>query len=232
MNGSRVNRDGKILAAVLLVWFAAVVWASAAGLFSSGRIPGVAAAILPVFVFVAWFNVSRTFREFILSADVRMLTALQAWRVAGFVFVVASIYGILPKVFGYPAGFGDLAIGLTAPWVASRLAKAQHRSSFITWQILGLLDLAVAVTTAVLASPRFVLLGGGITTAQLTVLPLSVIPTFAVPVAIVVHIVCLAQAATWKEAKGRAVRDVSSGESSGRDALAGAPASQLPRTKP
>jgi hypothetical protein len=97
-----------------------------------------------------------------------------------------------------PAGWGDIAIGATAPLVATILANPAQRKSFILWQLLGIADLVTAVTmgtTARLIEPH------GIATSPMTVLPLSLIPTFAVPLLFILHIICIAQARHWHEQK-------------------------------
>lgn len=151
---------------------------------------------MPVLVFGIWASVSPRFRQFLLTADPRTLTFLQAWRVAGFAFVVAGAYKVLPNVFALPAGYGDLFIGLTAPFAAMLLAKPERRGALIAWQLLGVLDLVMAVILGVLASPRVQLIGDGLTTAPLTLLPLSMVPTFAVPLVLILHITCLAKLAS------------------------------------
>jgi hypothetical protein len=126
------------------------------------------------------------------------LTFLQAWRIAGLAFLALYSYGLLPGLFALPAGLGDIAIGATAPLVAMRLANPDHRKSFILWQLLGIADLVTAVTmdtTARLIEPH------GIATSPMTVLPLSLIATFAVPLMFVLHILCIAQARHGHEQK-------------------------------
>jgi len=79
--------------------------------------------------------------------------------------------------------------------VAWKLANRAHRSSFILWQLLGIADLAIAVslgTTAGLISPQ------GPSMAPMTTLPLSLIPTFLVPLFVILHVICIAQARSWK----------------------------------
>jgi hypothetical protein len=90
-----------------------------------------------------------------------------------------------------------MLIGVTAGFVAWRLAEPAHRNSFIFWQVLGILDLISAVsfgTTARLIDPQ------GPSMAAMTVLPLSLIPTFLVPLFMMLHVICIAQARAWKTA--------------------------------
>ena len=70
-------------------------------------------------------------------------------RVVGVLFLIAMEQDHLPAAFALPAGLGDIAIGLAAPFVALQLAR-----------------------------------GTGL-------LPLALIPTVAVPLAIALHIVSL-----------------------------------------
>jgi hypothetical protein len=152
------------------------------------------AALTPLVVFLVWFASSSGFRKFAMSLSPRTLTLVQSWRVAGFAFVALATYGILPKAFALPAGYGDMAIGLTAPLVALGLASAEHRGSFLLWQVLGMLDLLTAVSLGPLTG---VFDPHGIPMSPIAVLPLSLIPTFAVPLLMMLHIICVAQARRW-----------------------------------
>jgi ribosomal protein S18 acetylase RimI-like enzyme len=188
------QRYARLVTSLLAVWFLLVLSAPTLSIFKDGRFPvGAAAALSPILVFLIWFGISASFREFTLSLDVRVLTTLQLSRVAGFTWFVAAAYGILPKVFALPAAWGDVGIGLTAPLAALYLAKSGRQRGFIMWQAAGIAELAIAVTLGVLASPRLHLLGEGLTTQPLMVLPLSVIPMFGVPVAVILHIICIAR---------------------------------------
>jgi len=126
-----------------------------------------------------------------MSLNPRVLTLVQSWRIVGYAFLILAAYGILPKLFAWPAGWGDILIGATAPFVALRLTKNSRRGSFILWQVLGIVDLVNAVTLGALSGyidPKGV--GGG----AMTVLPLSLIPTFLVPLFLILHVICIAQA--------------------------------------
>lgn len=205
---NNANREyGTILLAIIVGWFAIAIAASALLVFHAGSkyafhppLPLGIAVTLPIALFVVWFATSDRFRHFVLSLDPLKLTLAQTWRIGGMTFVVLSMYGILPRVFALPAGWGDVAIGVTAPFVALYLARnANRRKSFIAWQVLGMADLVTAVTLGVLSSPPPVgIMGQGITTEAMTVLPLSMIPTFAVPLLFILHVITIAQAVGWQ----------------------------------
>jgi hypothetical protein len=190
---------GKLAATLLFGWFIVVLSVSALHLFrnDANRI-GIAVAIAsltPIVSFSLWFAASRKFRQFALSLNPRVLTTVQSWRIVGFIFVLLEAYGVLPAIFAWPAGYGDMAIGATAAFVAWKLADSRHRNFFIPWQVLGIADLVNAValgTTAGFLNPQ------GPSTVPMTVLPLSLIPTFLVPLFLILHFICIAQARNWK----------------------------------
>jgi hypothetical protein len=110
-------------------------------------------------------------------------------RVVGVVFLLVMALGKLPAVFALPAGLGDLAIGLAAPLVAMRLAQDRGHAMAVRFNLLGILDLAVAVTIAFLANLDSLAVTPS--TEPLTLLPLALVATVAVPLAIALHIVSL-----------------------------------------
>ncbi|MFZ0630901.1 MAG: hypothetical protein WA399_18745 [Acidobacteriaceae bacterium] len=204
-----MTRYAKLTSWLIGVWFVLALTLSALHIIESGpnRPPlalGLAAGI-PVVVFLVWFAGSANFRTFVLSLNPRTLTLVQSWRTAGFAFVCLAAYRILPNSFALPAGYGDIAIGLTAPLAALALAGAEHRGSFLLWQALGMLDLVMAVSLGTLSG---VIDPHGIPAAAMTALPLSLVPAFAVPLFLILHIVCVAQPLRWNQvplAAGQAI---------------------------
>jgi len=198
------NKDYARLAIVIIaVWFVFSLWASAAHVFKqSAAAPPIALGIsvaVPLLAFWVWFKASAGFREWALSLDPQALTIVQSWRIAGFAFVALYVYGILPGIFANPAGWGDIFIGLTAPWVALKLTDPRHRSAFIAWNVLGMLDLVTAVA---LGATSRLINAGGLAADAMTVLPLSIVPTFLVPLFFIMHIIVIAQARRWPEVEG------------------------------
>jgi hypothetical protein len=109
-------------------------------------------------------------------------------RIAGVVFVIVMAQSHLPAVFALPAGLGDMAIGVAAPFVARRLAQGTGRSEAVRFHILGIVDLVVA------GSIGFLLLGFvevTPSTAPLLLIPLALILTVAVPLAVAQHVISL-----------------------------------------
>ena len=182
---------------VLGVWFLFALGGSLLGVFDSQPRPPLLlglAAVVPVVAFAACYVTSARFREFIRSLDLRALALAQTVRVVGIVFVILYFLGALPGVFALPAGWGDFAIGVTAPVVAWTWKRPFPYRTFIVWNALGTLDLVIAVTLGVLASATPVgVLAGDVTTRLMGQFPLSLIPTFCVPLLLILHMICFAR---------------------------------------
>jgi hypothetical protein len=186
--------------AVLALWFAAVFALGMTGSFITpvGRPPLaiLLGATLPFVAFALAYAASEGFRELVLSADLRFLTGLHAWRAAGLGFIALYAYGLLPGVFALPAGLGDIAIGLTAPWVATALARDPAFAAsgrFVLWNALGVLDLVVAVGTGAASRTLLAPFAGGVGTSPMMHLPLVLIPAFFVPLFVLLHVTAFLQ---------------------------------------
>jgi hypothetical protein len=186
-----------LTAAALAAWFLLALGGSLLGAFDSGPRPPLPlglAAVVPVAAFVACYLTSARFREFVLSLDLRVLTLTQTFRVVGIVFVILYFLGALPGVFALPAGWGDFAIGITAPVVAWYWKRPFPYRTFVAWNVLGILDLVTAVSLGVLASATPAgALAGDVTTRLMGQFPLSLVPTFFVPLLLILHLICLAR---------------------------------------
>jgi len=196
----KVQSYARLTSGILAVWFTFALIAAALGIFKGppGRppIPIALAASIPLALFVIWFAVSRGFRDFVLGLNPRVITMVHSWRLAGYAFLVLYTYGILPAMFALPAGWGDVFIGATAPLVALKLTNSKHLKNFVLWQILGIIDLLNAVAMAAMTA---IIRPNGIGPDAMAGLPLSVIPTFGVPVFLILHLISLAQAWRWRE---------------------------------
>jgi hypothetical protein len=193
-----MSKYAKLSVGLLAAWLVFSLFSSALRLYQNPpNSPPLAlglAVATPIVLFLIWFASSPGFRQFVLLLSPRTLTLVQSLRIAGFVFLVLGTYKILPAFFARSAGWGDIAMGVTAPFAALRLANPVHRKGFIFWQVLGITDLVNALALATLAG---VIDPHGIPTGAMTVLPMSYISTFAVPLFLILHIICIAQARRW-----------------------------------
>jgi hypothetical protein len=196
-----VSSTGAFVAVFFLAWFALIFVLGARGAFVTRPVAPPLALLIglvaPLSLFLLGYRTIRPLREFVLSADLRIIVGMQAWRWAGIEFLTLYTYGVLPGIFAWPAGLGDMAIGLTAPLVLSALLRRPGfaaSKSFVAWNISGILDLAVAVSIGALVpllAPHFY---GAVSTAPMTQLPLVLVPTFLVPTFLMLHLTALFQA--------------------------------------
>jgi hypothetical protein len=121
---------------------------------------------------------SPTFRRIIAAVPQHWLIGIQVFRILGAVWLVRYFAGGLPGLFALPAGIGDVATGLLAPFVAYAWyrGKPYARSAAIAWNLFGMADLVNAVVLATLTGA-----GAGI------VFPLVLIPAYGVPRSLLIH---------------------------------------------
>jgi len=118
-------------------------------------------------------------------------------RVVGVIFLIALALGELPPAFALPAGLGDIAIGLAAPWVARGLRDGNGTRRAIWFNVLGLVDFVVAFAVGFLGGPGHLqVLHLTPTTQQISTLPLVLIPTAVVPLLFTLHVISLAKLRT------------------------------------
>ena len=184
------------LGIILLIWFFTIFGLGKSGFFFDDPL------IIPniVFGFLVLFELlRRVFSAMIkkIVADIPMITwliGLQTYRIVGFGFLSLQSQGLLPAIFAIPSGYGDILVGVTAPLAAFLyyFKKPYARQIAIAWNILGIVDLVMAVSLGFLAFSRPVqFIVTTVSTEQMALFPLVLITLFAVPLALVLHLFCL-----------------------------------------
>lgn len=137
--------------------------------------------------------VSPTFRQIVEAIPQPWLIGVQFYRNLGAIFLPLMILGLLPPFFAIPAGVGDLLSGLPAPlvayWYARNIPGARAAAIFLN--IAGMLDFIIALGTgtSLLAGPAQAIFGtSAISTAPLPLWPLVMLPTFVVPLGLMLHL--------------------------------------------
>jgi len=191
-----------VISVAMVLWLGLVFLLGTQGAFNRG---GPGSPPLPIFFgfaiplvifFAAYFGWS-AFREFVFSVDLRLVAAIQAWRWAGFGFLALYAHGVLPGLFAFPAGLGDMAVGFAAPWMVLGLIRQPAFAAsrrFVTWNILGIVDLVVAVSLGAIGSGFLPGITGSVTTSSMAQLPLVLIPAYFVPFFLMLHFIALSQA--------------------------------------
>jgi hypothetical protein len=162
--------------------------------------------LIPLAVAAIGLWQSDSIARLVSAIPLHWLVAAQVYRVAGGVFLVLWADGRLPWQFALPAGIGDVTTGVVAVVVAARLAQnaiGAYRATY-AWCLFGIADLVVAITMGAMTSPgQAHLLAFDAPNLLMTAYPLIMIPTFAVPLALMLHGLVLLRLRRGAAATGR-----------------------------
>ena len=185
-----------VLSAVLIGWLAVAQYLGAANTYfanTESAVPIILFGLLIPFSVAAialWR--SDSIARLVSAIPLHWLVAAQVYRVAGGVFLVLWADGRLPWQFALPAGIGDVATGCVAVVVAPLLAQNAigARRATYAWCLFGIADLVVATTMGAMTSPgraHLLVLAFEAPNLLVTAYPLVMVPTFAVPLALMLH---------------------------------------------
>jgi hypothetical protein len=181
------------------LWLA-IIWSAAInGVFRPGNNtpPLVPLAIfLPVIVGAPILLRSKRIGEVLDAMPASWLVGLQVYRILGGIFLVGWARGVIPGLFALPAGIGDVTTGLLALPVAYSLASRNGDAvrSGIAWNIFGLVDFTIAVGIGLATAPGpLQLIVPSIPNTGVGLYPTVLIPAFAVPSSILLHVLSLRQ---------------------------------------
>jgi hypothetical protein len=180
---------------VLWLWFGTAVAVGYFGVLQRVPPPVIQAVIfwLTGCILVAYFRIAAV-RAWVDALDIRALVLLHVTRFVGIYFLVLYERGELPRAFAVPGGIGDIIIATFALSVA--LAPLEHATrlrAIVIWNVVGLIDILMVIVTATrinFATPGEL--------RALTYLPLSLLPTFLVPLIIATHGIIFARAVQQK----------------------------------
>ncbi len=149
---------------------------------------------------------SESIARLVSAIPLHWLVAAQIYRVGGGIFLMLWADGRLPWQFALPAGIGDVTTGIAAFFVAAQLAQNAVGARRVTyaWCLFGIADLVVAVTMGAMTSPGAAhLLAFDAPNLLMTAYPLVMVPTFAVPLALMLHGLVLLRLQRGAAATGR-----------------------------
>ena len=177
------NSSKRFVTLVLLGWLCFAL--GLGGWFQNASAPAVAATVwtLTALALLACWRV-RPIKVWALNVGLRWLVLFHITRLfAGAYFLVLCRRGELPCAFARPAGWGDIIVAILAFAVFAAMRIRFADTLVLTWNAIGLVDIIFVVFSAL----RF-----GLTDWQsmhaLRELPLSLLPTFLVPLIIASHV--------------------------------------------
>ncbi len=179
---------GVVIGAAWLLFGALMTWVCLAGVI--GSLGPLGALVVPI----CWITPSLLlwfFRDWFLDKPLsqRWLVGLQVWRIIGGVFLIEYSRQNIPAIFAFPAGIGDLLVGIVA---ASLLLLYRYREQLPNWSIvlvlvLGIVDFLSAFFFGYFSSEGPMQLFHPEIINNTLFYPTGLIPLFLVPYAIFFH---------------------------------------------
>jgi hypothetical protein len=182
-----MDRTGRAVAGVLAVWLACAIVVGASGLYYGVAAPAIGAinGLLVALTLLAIYFIP-ALRAWVREVPLRWLVLYHVVRFVGVAFLVFSARGLIPDAFAVTAGWGDIAVAVTALIVAYAALPITNRTRWwivLLWNVFGLLDILIVLRTGI---------GLGLADASqmlwITAFPWSLIPTFIVPLVLVTHV--------------------------------------------
>jgi hypothetical protein len=187
----------RISAAALIGWFGIAVALGSLDVYRavSDRIPTIAYGILvPIVIGGLVIARSSTMARVLDAVPQHWVIGVQLYRALGAIFLVLYGAGKLPGLFAWPAGLGDVLVGVLAPVIAVAYARGPDKNEDLVlgWNIFGIVDLIVAVASGFSTSPSpFQLFAFDQPNQLVSMFPLVLIPTYLVPVSVLLHLASL-----------------------------------------
>ena len=181
--------------ALLVAFYVAALLPSRLGLYHGTQVPTIQYGILiPIVAGIILFLKWRPLKRVVEAVPQQWLIGVQVYRTLGVIFLVLYAGARLPGLFALPAGVGDVSVGLLALWISTvYMRKVPHSTTRLrAWNLLGIADLVVAVTMGLLTSPSPVqIFALDAPNELITQFPLVMVPVFAVPLSILLHLASL-----------------------------------------
>ena len=156
--------------------------------------PQVLIALLTIASLIVIFLVP-IFRAWADDVAIRALVAIHLTRFVGIYFLLLARQGMLAARFAVPAGYGDIFVA-TLALVLILIGEPSSRSRrglYLIWNSLGLVDILLVIGNAARVG-----LADSQSMQPLLRLPLSLLPTFLVPVIITSHVLIFRRLSTTR----------------------------------
>ncbi len=181
--------------AVLAAWLvvvSAIGW-SGALVGAPAFVIGVKNATLTLGTLLALWKVP-SLRQWALTVPIRYLVLFHVTRMVGIAFLVLHARGELADDFALWAGWGDIATAVSAlavAYLACSPSSSGKRWTVGLWNAFGLIDIVLVMATALRLGSVDVM-----QVATIARFPMSLLPTFLVPLIIATHVLIFVRLAS------------------------------------
>ena len=181
MLSQRLSVRGVVI--ILLIWCVSAVLLGASGVIASLHPPFPQVILFGlVGLLLLAYGLSSKFRRWLSTVPLEWFVSVHLVRFVGFYFLWLYEQRQLPYAFAVLGGWGDIVVATLA--LVLLVLRPDSRAIYLVWNTLGLADILFVVSTATrlaLADPASM--------ATLLRFPLSLLPTFIVPLIIFTHVV-------------------------------------------
>jgi len=174
--------SSRLTPGLLGIWLGVAIVAGATGAVAAlpFPVPQVVLLLLAVLSVIAGTRQGPV-RAWVDALPLNAIVGVHVLRaVAGVTFLLLAAGGGMSPLFAYRAGIGDIVAAVLAV-VAIAVGR---RGLYLAWNTIGLLDFAIVLYTAAFVAGQGSVPG----VAPLLRLPLSLLPTFVVPLLIASHV--------------------------------------------
>lgn len=189
------QKQNIVFVSVLLffaVYFAYVFFAGKMGLFQAVSLPPKILLFTTFPYAILLFGLIEKLsitKQIVEKSTISDLISLHIFRLIGSTFIIIALYDSLPKSFAFIAGFGDVVTAITSIFVVNAINKQKSYAKNLTfvWNTFGLLDIII---TAIMANvfTKISIETGTMGVDTLAKFPFSLIPAFAPPTIIFLHV--------------------------------------------
>lgn len=193
-------------AVVLGGWFGiSAAIADRGGYDSASGLPSLPIATLGATgVFLALSRTPAVARALAAPGMLSRLILPQSVRITGVAPLLYLALGHLPALFALPAALGDIATGIAAPFAARHLARDTGPRRALWFNAFGITDLVVSLALGGLTGYQLIKVTPA---ADLSRLPIVLVPTAVVPMLLALHVISVRALSTAAKAAPRPAVD-------------------------
>jgi hypothetical protein len=190
LSAAEKRSRGRSIKIVVFLWAAAIWTASLMGIMkyhAGDSWPRIAIPLFVPVIIALLLLLYPAFKAVVNNIPAATLVGVQAFRLAGFVFLIIPGLGHLPHAF-VTGGYGDIATGLLAIGAGLTLAKKSPVATllFVLFSVVGICDLLNVAGLLFYYYPSWS--SAESSSAALADFSLVMVPALAAPIALILHL--------------------------------------------